>query len=188
MLELIFKFGELISEDAFLWFCAIAGSGLFLIQFVLNFFGAFDQSELSEGSDSGDFKWISKQAIIGFLMMFGWVALTSRKEFAFSGPISALFGFAGGLIAMFLTGLIFRSAKRLHSSGSIIKTEDAVGKEAIVYQRIPKGGVGKISVILNDLTCEIDAISDDESEVSSFDRVQVIRKADENTVVVVQLK
>lgn len=111
MLDLILRFGNFISEDAFLWICALAGSGLFVIQFILNLFGALDQ-ELNEGSDAGDFKWISKQALIGFLMMFGWVALTSRKEFGLSGPLSALLGFGGGLIAIFLTGLIFRSAKK----------------------------------------------------------------------------
>ena len=63
-----------------------------------------------------------------------------------------------------------------------------IGKEAMVYQRIPKGGVGKITLSLNDLTYEIDAISHQNEELSSFIQVQVLKKSDEKTVVVVPIK
>ena len=70
----------------------------------------------------------------------------------------------------------------------VFRIEDAIGKQATVYQRIPKGGAGKISLSLNNLTYELDAISDHSEELSSFTQVHVLKKADEKTVVVVPIK
>lgn len=57
----------------------------------------------------------------------------------------------------------------------------------IFNQRIPKGGVGKISVSLYNFTHEIDAIAHNSGELSSFTRVKIIEKKDNNTVVVTLL-
>ncbi len=84
MLEELFEF---LSKDSLYWFCAIAGTGLFIIQFAITlFFGDLDEG--SAEIDSGDFKWLSKQAITGFLMKFGWAGLACRKEFDASGLVT----------------------------------------------------------------------------------------------------
>ena len=92
-------------------------------------------------------------------MMFGWTSLTCKKEFHLSPFWTVLFGFLAGLVALLASALIFRAAKKLCSPGTVFDLEDAIGKEALVYQRIPKGGVGKISLCLHDLTYEVDAVS-----------------------------
>src|SRR3989338_31603 len=184
-------FNDLIRQDPIFWFSALSGSFLFVVQFFFNFLGGdrHDGVDDSGGEvDSGKVKWLSKQAITGFLMMFGWVGLTCRKEFGLSILVSMPIAFVGGVLAIFATALIFKSAKKLHSSGTVFRIEDAIGKEAVVYQRIPKGGVGKISISLSDLTYEIDAISHQNEELSSFIQVQVLKKFDETTVVVVPIK
>ena len=94
---------------------------------------------------------------------------------------------AAGIFAALIIRSIFKLAKRLRSSGSIYRIEDAIGKEAYVYQRIPKGGVGKISISLQHFTHEIDAISHHSEELPSFMRVKIIEKKDDNTVVVTPL-
>jgi hypothetical protein len=121
-------------------------------------------------------------------MMFGCVGLTSRNEFGLSGLSSMTISFAGGLLAIFITGLIFRGANRLRSSGTVFRIEDTIGKEATIYQRIPKNGVGKISVSLNNFTHEIDARSNYTEDLPSFTSVQIIKKADDNTVLVIPIK
>jgi len=176
---------QLIRQDPIFWGSAIAGSLLFLVQFFLNFLGS---DHAAEDGDVDKFKWIAKQATIGFLMMFGWVGLTCKHEFAFSPFATILTAIAGGIVATFLTVLLFKSAKKLHSPGTVFRIEEAVGKEATVYQRIPKGGIGKVSLSLNHLTYEIDAISHLGEEIDSFVPVQIIRKTDDNTVAVVPLK
>lgn len=189
MLEMLHKFNELASKDPIFWFCALAGSGMFVIQFILTLFGADNPDDLeTANADAGQFKWLSKQAVTGFIMLFGWVGLTCKNEFALSGLSASLFGCAGGSVAIFITAFIFKSARKLRSSGTVFRIEDAIGKEATIYQRIPRGGIGKISVSLHNFTHEIEAVSTAEEDLPSFSSVQIIKKLDEKTVIVVPTK
>lgn len=176
----------LFCEDPLFWFCALVGSLLFLTQFLSHILGATEEFD-SGDSDSSDFKWLSKQTLTGFVMMFGWIGLTCKREFDLSSALSTFLALAGGLAAFFLTGLIFKTAKKAHSSGSVFKIENVLGKEAMVYHRITKDSAGKISLNLNDITYEIDALSQAE-EIASFSRVQIIKKFDEKTVIVIPIK
>lgn len=191
MMEIIRKFDALVSKDPFFWICALAGTGMFVIQFTLNLFGTDHHDDIDNASnevDASKFKWLSKQAVTGFLMMFGWVGLTCKKEFALSGLASALFACVGGGIAIFVSAFIFKIARMLRSTGTIFRIEDAIGKEAVIYQRIPCGGIGKITVSLHHLTHEIEAISTAQEDLPSFTSVQIIKKADAKTVIVVPIK
>lgn len=189
-------FANLVRSGSVFWFCALAGSGMFLVQFLINLFSVSDQHSfavdgISDGHDVADlrkFKWLSIQAITGFLMMFGWTAITCQKQFELQ--MGSTIGIAGaaGLFAALVIRSIFKLAKKLRSTGSVYRIEDAIDQEAYVYQRIPKGGVGKISVQLQNLTHEIDAISNYPEDLPSFVRVKVIEKKDSNTVVVTPLE
>jgi len=164
MLDLLLKLNSIISIDnaSLFWFCALAGTGMFIIQFLLTLFGAEGPDSIDDGGahiDSMNFKWLSRQAITGF--------------------------FIAGLITVFITGFIFKIAKKLHSSGTVFNLEDAIGKEAIIYQEIPKNGMGKITLSLQDFTREIDAISSHQEDLPSFTSVYIIKKTDEKTVLVV---
>lgn len=190
MLEYFEKLTNLFNIDLLFWFCALSGSGLFIIQFLLTLLGAGENDDWDDSSniDSLKVRWLSKQAIAGFLMMFGWSALTCMHEFNLQGAAAVAIAFAVGVITAIISGFIFKMAKKLRSSGSVFSLEDAIGKEAIVYQRIPKDGVGKVTISLNDLTHEIDAMTLGEEEISSFIPVQIIKIADDKTVIVVPMQ
>jgi hypothetical protein len=177
---------ELINNDAFFWFCALTGSGMFIIQFCLNLIGLGENDYADEGNSIGSvkFNWLSRQALTGFLMMFGWSSLTCQKEFGLEGYLRISIAILAGVLAVFATGLIFKIANKLQSPGTVFKIEDTIGQEATVYQKIPNNGVGKISICMDDFTREIDALSSNKEEILSFTRVQVIKKADDKTVVV----
>ncbi len=162
------------------WFCALAGSGLFLIQFLINILGVGD-------SESKQFKWLSMQAITGFLMMFGWSALTCQIEFGFSMMPTLAISLIAGFGAIFVIHYLYGLTKKIHSDGSVFRIEEAIGKEAYVYQRIPNGGTGKVSVTLQHFIHEIEAISHQDREIPSFSRVKIIEKAGVNTVIVIPL-
>lgn len=173
----------MFERDDLFWFCALSGSGLFLIQFVLFFIGA----DTEDDSSSQNFKWLSKQTITGFLMMFGWVGLACKRELGFSPLFSTAIAIGFGTLAMIVTAAIFNFARKLRSTGTVFRLQDAIGKEASVYQRIPKGSAGKISLSLHEMTHEIDAISLNGEEIDSFTQVQIIKKADDRTVVVIPI-
>jgi hypothetical protein len=130
----------------------------------------------------GKFKFLSKQAMTGFMMMFGWVGLTCQKEFSLSGFNTVWIAVAFGILTMILTGFLFQGAKKLRSSGTVFKLEDAVGLEALIYQRILKDGVGKVTVTMHQFTYEIDAIAHE--DLPSFTKVRIVKKVDEKTVLV----
>lgn len=167
-------------------FFALLGTGLFVIQFALSLFGHLTDDLDDSGEMDGKFKFLSKQALTGFFMMFGWVGLTCQKEFSLSGLASVLIAFAFGCATMFITALLFHGAKKLHSSGTIFRIEDAIGLEAVIYQKIPKDGVGKVTVSVNQFTHEIDAVALE--ELDSFRSVRIIKKADEKTVLVAPIE
>jgi len=189
-------FNELIKSDSVFWFCALTGSGMFFIQFLINIFGGADQDNFDPGdttdasNDSADarkFKWFSMQAITGFLMMFGWTGFTCRSEFDLENIPTIGISIASGILTALIIRSIFKYAKKLQSSGNSYRIEDAIGKEGYVYQSIPKDGIGKISISLQDFTHEIDAVSQNSEELSSFTLVKIIEKKDDNTVVVALL-
>lgn len=183
MSEIFNKLNTITGQDPLFWFCALAGSGMFLLQLILTFLGA-DHEDM----DSTGLKLLSKQTLSGFLMMFGWVGLTCKKEFYASELTAGLFACSAGIAAMFISAYLFKFSKKLCSSGTIFKIEELIGKEAIVYNRIPLGGIGKISVSLNEFTHEIEAISTAQEDLASFTSVQIIDKVDEKTVKVVPIK
>lgn len=196
MLYYINYFNELIKSGSVFWFCALTGSGMFFIQFIINILGGTNQDNFdvgdtidasSDAADANRFKWFSMQAITGFLMMFGWTAITCQSEFGLKNIPTIGISIASGIFAALIIRSIFKYAKKLQSSGSSYRIEDAIGKEAYIYQSIPKDGIGKISISLQNFTHEIDAISRNSEALSSFTRVKIIEIKDDNTVVVEQL-
>lgn len=176
-------FSEVVVKDWFFWFCALSGTILFLLQILFFHIGVDGHDDLD-----AEFKWLSKQAIAGFLALFGWIGLTCTRQFGLGVYPTLGWAFGGGVIAFFVTGLIFKGAGKLKSSGSVFSIDDIVGKMGQIYQQIPVEGMGKISVILHDLTYEVDAISSHGELLQSFTEVQIIKKVDEKTVMVVPLK
>lgn len=192
---------ELIKSGSVFWFCALTGSGMILIQFILNILGVADQDSFDMGDAASDithdasqdkvdarrFKWLSMQTVSGFLMMFGWTAITCQSQFGLVTTVTLGISLLVGTLAAFIIRTIFRLAKKLRSSGSIYRIEDAIGKEGYVYQSIPKGGMGKVSVSIHDFTHEINATSHHPEDLSSFIRVKIVEKSDDYTVVVAPL-
>ena len=188
-MPILFEKLSLINLDTLFWFCALAGSGMFIIQILLSLLGSDHHEDLDGGdTESIKIKWLSKQALSGFFMVFGWLALACHHELGLRLPFSLAIALAAGVLTILITGFIFKFAKLLRSPGTVFNLDDAIGKEAIVYQSIKKNRKGKISLSLNDMTHEIDAVSLTEEDLSSFISVRIVKKADDKTVAVVPVK
>ncbi len=180
---------EFFNQDTFYWFCALLGTGMLFIQMMLNWFGIGEgeSTDASLSDDAGQIKWISKQGIAGFLMMFGWTALTCQYEFGIEGILKIALAVGAGALHIVVTAKILNAAKKLHSSGTVFKIEDVIGLEASVYQRITADGIGKVTLSIDNFTREIDALSYDKVEIGSFTQVKIVKKFDNNTVLVVSI-
>ncbi len=189
MLELFEKLILLFEDTTVFMFCSYFGIGILIVQFLLGLIGLENGEDFTDGdmSEARQFKYLSLQTIGGFLMMFGLTGITCQKEYKFHNWLSFFLSLLVGLCSVLIINLIFRLAKKLQSSGSVCNLDDVIGQEAFVYQRIPKNGVGKITISFQHLTCEIDAVTSSQEELPSFTRVQIIKKRDDSTAVVIPI-
>ena len=145
MMDFLYAIQERIKTDSFFWFCALAGSGLFVLQFIVSlFWGIFDDLEVeSEGLDAGKLSWLSKQGLTGFLMIFGWVGLTCRKEWGFSVLAATLTASAAGLFVIFILGAIFKSAKNSGAGARFFKSRMRLVRKPRFINVFPKQALEK---------------------------------------------
>lgn len=193
MFDFINYINDLFISGSIFWFCALTGTGMFFIQLLFNLFAGADLDNLdlgetlegaSDSIDARNFKWFSLQGITGFLMMFGWTAITCQLQFGLSHLPAIALSLCSGILAAYVILSLIKFAKILQSRGNSFKIEDAIGKEAYVYQTIPIDGVGKISLSLHNFTYEINAVSIGLEVLPSFTNVKIIEKKDDNTVIV----
>ena len=173
------------------WFCAIAGTAMFALQFLMLMMGTDLHSHETDDShmhlEDGKFKWLTRHALTGFVMMFGWTGLTCLVQFEMTTLETLLISFGIGIVTALISRSLFRLAQKAHSSGTVFKMDETIGCEATVYHRIPKNGSGKISISFHHHTHEIEAISEGQ-EIPSFTKVKIIKTVSDTKVIVAPLK
>jgi len=182
------------SPDIVFWASAFFGTTLFFMRLCVTMMSGLgdewlDGDDFADDGDgfhhqTGSFKLFTLHSLSGFFMMFGWVGLACSQQLHYSQSISMIGGLLAGGITMVLTALIFKWSKLLVSSGTrfdIAKTINLVGT---VYQRISGNEPGKIHVVVDGITRELLALSDDGSDIESFQVVRVVRVLDYETVIV----
>ena len=181
------------------WLCAIAGTLLFALKSLLSLVGgvehhvdvgihAHDVAHTGvDGSDAA-FELLSINSILGFIMMFGWVGLSSYKQFSLGEVASICLALVAGAATMYFTASLFHNAMKLVSHGAQFKLADAIGKHGTVYNRIVGNGKGRIQIAIQNVTREIDAVSDDGVEIESGKSIEVVKVVDDETVQVKLLK
>lgn len=180
------------TSDLIFWSAAIFGSVLFLLRLCTAIFGGFgeefdhhDDGDIADGDTHhqfGLFKLFTMHTVSGFFMMFGWVGLACIKQFHCSQWYALLWASAAGLITMIMTALIFKWSRLLVSSGECFDIEQTIDMVALVYQRIPNQGQGKIQLVVGGVTREILAQSQNGSSIESFSYVKVVSSVDHETV------
>lgn len=174
---------NVLDSETIFWFCALSGSGLFLIQLMLGLLGITFLDE-TDDLEANNWLWLSRHTFTGFLLFFGWTAILCQSELGLTLLSTVVLAILAGIAAVVAIQLLYRSAKNLESAGTVFDIERVLGREAVVYQRIPKGGIGKILVRYHDITYEINAIALEEKEITSFSRVLILNKKDDNTAIV----
>ena len=156
--------------NAIYWFCAIAGSLLLVLQFVLMCFGVGvhdtpldgdGTSGFGEHADTGfaDFRFFSIRSVISFIAFFGWGGVLWGHH----GWIGFVGAFASGFFMMFVTALLVAMLLSLQQNGTV-EDADIVGCKGSVYFNIPAGRTesGKVTVtVKHGCTREIQAVADE---------------------------
>jgi len=126
---------------------------------------------------------LTLRGILAFLSVGGWVALLMNTS---AGIFWSIFvGILSGATASFLLALAFKQAMRLESVGNV-QYVNAIGKKGSVYIKIPANfaGKGKINLTLQERFVEVDAMTNDESDLKPGTSVIVTGLKDETTLIV----
>ncbi|MDD5602145.1 MAG: hypothetical protein PHP78_04190 [Candidatus Izemoplasmatales bacterium] len=179
---------------------AVTATIIMLVFLVLMLFG-MDDSTFDGGVQDTDLDFLSDEPLsaisglklftvrgaLALLSVGGWVIYIIAP--LMHVVLALLIGVASGLLASFLQALAFKAALKLESTGNF-DYERAIGKTASVYIRIPKERLGKGKVMLNleDRFIEVDAITDEGSDLMSKTMVDIIGLENNTTVVVREKK
>lgn len=138
-------------------------------------------------SSLGGLKLFTVRGVLTFISIGAWTA------YGFGSLVHPLlasfFGIIAGLIASYLMALAFRASMKLESVGNL-DYKNAIGKKGNVYIRIPakRQGSGKVTITFQERYVEIDAITDDESDLLTGSIVEVVALENETTLIVTKEK
>ena len=181
--------------------CAIVGSSVLVIQFLLSLLGVGIGADADldidlpsndvDGIDTvsdGNWafaKYLSLQTIVAFVAFFGIGGLIADK----SGQppvVSSAVALITGTAIMVGYGHLVHSMRKLETDGSF-RIELAEGAHGRVYLRIPgeQAGAGKVTVIVQGRTVELSAMTEG-PELRTGTSIVINRILDRQTVQVVR--
>ena len=178
--------------EKILWAFAIIFSVLFLFQTLYSLFvGETDDSSAIGTADSyiGDDTGIGHQFftvknLIAFFTMFGWAGIAAYNSGLSKGltiVIALIAGFTMVLIMVFL----LRNVNKLKHSGTM-QIKNALDEVCETYLFIParRNGIGKVHIRIQGSLHELDAITDDESQIPTGKIVKVTGIVNEQILLV----
>lgn len=164
------------------WGFALPFSAIFLIQLIMALIGAGADSDMDASgnadleveSDTGiGFQFITLKNFMAFFTIFGWTGIACLDA-GLSAGLSIFLAIIGGMLMMLLMATLFYLMSRLTETGNA-KNENAIGKTASVYLRIPaaKSGIGKVQVNIQGLKT-LDAMTENPEDIKSGSLVKVV--------------
>ncbi len=117
------------------------------------------------------FKLLLLNFISGFSMVFVWMWLACSKQFHLNELLSFVIAFVVAYLSMILTGYMFKLIMKLNSKGESLDLSKTIGSILEVYLTIPKDGVGKIKIVFQGITKIVEAVSENNEQIESFQKV-----------------
>ncbi len=169
---------------------ALVGTLFYVLKIALMLMGGDADSDFDSDLDShpdgtSSFTLLSIQSILAFIMAAGWIGLACRREWEFGEYTSILIASVFGFLMMLLNSYFSLKIKSLNDENKF-DLEDTVGKEGIVYARIPaKGkGQGQVEIVVQGSKKIIPAKSASK-EIDSFKEVKIV-EVKNNSVLIVE--
>ena len=183
---------------------AIPMTVVMILQFVLMIIGIgvdgdtdtdFDDGVIDTGAETSPpesgsdgkasvFKIFTIRGIVAFFALGGWAGLAALA--AGLHPIWAIqISLFAGVCALLLAAVVIRLALRMQTSGNL-NLNNAVSQIADVYIRIPSGRSekGKVTLLLQERFVELDAVTDNETDLLPESKVEVVAVVNGDCLVV----
>ena len=176
-------FNSLEPLQKFFWTIACCASLVFIIQTIMTFVGLGTDADVDAGPLDGSVDSMEDGALSGvfsfrnlvnFLLGYGWAGVLLHDSIE-KGWLLQLIAIAVGLVFVLAFVFMFRQVMKLSHDGSF-KMQEAVGLKADVYLRIPaaRTGRGKVQVSVKGSIHEIDAMTDNDTEIATGGQVQIV--------------
>ncbi|MCH1540695.1 MAG: hypothetical protein L7S56_04580 [Candidatus Poseidonia sp.] len=164
-----FGLGSVSGVDVLFAACAIIGTILFILYFILVLVtGAADGMLEVAGFDfemdaAGVFHMFTLQGLLSFIMMFGIFGLAvSQSGENTNAVLAVLAGTAAGIASMYLVAKVFQAMRSLESDGTVVHNK-ALGSRGTVYRRIASNKPGQVQVEFQGALRTMSARSDEEA-------------------------
>lgn len=162
------------------WSIALIASAIFIVLIILTFVGGEvddigDVDSDIEGDTGIHFQFLSFKNLIGFFTLFGWSGIACIGE-GLSKGMTILISTACGLLMMTIMASLFYYLGKLNSSGSL-KIENALNQIGEVYLTIGanRSRIGKVHINIQGGMRELDALTDEPSDLHQGDIVTVVQ-------------
>ena len=182
---------SLESFERLFWYFALPFSSFFLIEMTLSVFGISFSDDCDFSDCSGDPSEDGMNSVYfltfrNFLIMFaifGWAGI-SFYNFGLGKIATLALALLSGLLSILIMGSIFYFMFKLDENGNR-NLNTIVGKTGQVYIPIPanRQGKGKIQIVFHGGLKEVEAITD-EKKLNTGERVKVVKKLSETTLLV----
>ncbi len=180
-------FGDDMSIKTIYLVCSAVGGAVLSVQLLLLVLGGDTDGDFDGDLDHTDgFGILSVRAIASFLTFFGLTGMWGLAK-GWGAGLSTVLGLGAGTSMMLLVAWIISLQSKLTEEGNL-DPENALGKTANVYLRIPAQGEGrgKITVSVQGRTHEFQAVSRG-PEHPTGSQVRVSRRVTANTFEVEEL-
>lgn len=165
--------------------CAIVGGILLLLRMVLLLIGGelSDSSVEDVGHTDMDFRFLSLQGIMAFLLIFGLTGRAFLLETQLGTTVAFFAALVAGSLAMWAMAGLFFLMRRLQDSGNM-DLNKAIGQQGTIYLTVPEGGTGEAQVVFAGKMQIHDAISEDSRAIETGARIVVVGVTGTSTLVV----
>lgn len=173
-------FSAMDPVQRFYWYLAIGASVIFLIQTIMTFVGVDADTgvdaDFDSNLDGGDypFQLFSLRNLVNFILGFGWAgaALYSAiNNKVLLGVIAVLVGLLFVAVFFFIIKAMMKLAE-----DNTFSLEATIGKSGDVYLAIPaeRKGRGKVFISVKGSTRELDAITDNKTDIKQGALIKVV--------------
>lgn len=172
------------------WVIALLFSFLFLVQTILSFVAGDNDTAMGDADsyidhdDGIGYQFFTIKNMIAFFTMFGWTGIACIHGNR-SVPATILFSLLSGIVVVAVMIILMRLMGRLKESGTM-NIGNAVDQTATVYLIIPaaRKGMGKVHVKIQGTLRELNAITDQATDIASGSLVRITGVVNENILLV----
>lgn len=167
--------------EKILWAIAIIFSILFLVQLLWSAIGgdvddpsAIGSTDEYIGDDVGiGHQFFTIKNLIAFFTMFGWVGIAAHSS-GLNKVVSVLLAVGAGLTMVLIMVFLLKNVNKLRHSGTM-EIKNALNKVCETYLFIPpkRNGLGKVHIRIQGSLHELEAMTDDETQIPTGKVVKV---------------